>query len=241
VTPSVFDCAVDLDSDAWEAERVFGSPGFEIPQKGRLMFLDSSFPSPKEGANMTKGGVVLVKLKPKKPGQGNAKIQFKLSYTDRFGTKYNETEVFEIPSSASSSSSSSSSSSTEDYFQDSSIRKAILLTRFVTFMKHYLRDAANGKTEPIMKQQGLKPFTPPIPGATPTHSESPGAMRALKDPYREVFTTFIAHFKKESAAVKDEALDRELQQLLTIYDFKEEEPKAQQEQQSGFEGGGFMM
>lgn len=41
----------------------YGSPGYEFPEKGRLLFIDSSFPSPTEGDKMTKGGIVVVKLK----------------------------------------------------------------------------------------------------------------------------------------------------------------------------------
>lgn len=39
VTPNVFDCTISMQSDHWEAERVFGTPGFEIPEKGRLFFM----------------------------------------------------------------------------------------------------------------------------------------------------------------------------------------------------------
>ena len=39
VTPNVFDCAIDMKSDHWDAERVFGIPDYEIPEKGRLFFM----------------------------------------------------------------------------------------------------------------------------------------------------------------------------------------------------------
>ncbi len=61
VTPNVFDCAIDIDIDldmdmdmdnnnngsnsnnkqGWKVERVFGSPGHEIPEKGRLAYIVS--------------------------------------------------------------------------------------------------------------------------------------------------------------------------------------------------------
>lgn len=75
VTVDVYDVSVEFDDNAkgWQVERVYGSPGFEIPDKGRLtymvsllwriIFQDSCFPSPKESATMTKGGVIVIKLK----------------------------------------------------------------------------------------------------------------------------------------------------------------------------------
>ncbi len=55
VTPNVFDCAIDIiqqeednsnnnsnsNNGQWKVERVFGSPGYEIPEKGRLVYIVS--------------------------------------------------------------------------------------------------------------------------------------------------------------------------------------------------------
>ena len=62
VTPSVFDVSVSIKSNGWSAERVYGSPGFEVPSAGKIMQMDSSFPSPQERAGWSKGGIVVVKL-----------------------------------------------------------------------------------------------------------------------------------------------------------------------------------
>lgn len=45
VTVDVFDVAVDFDGNAngWQVERVYGSPGFEVPKQGRLTFMVTNF------------------------------------------------------------------------------------------------------------------------------------------------------------------------------------------------------
>jgi len=64
--PVAFDISIKLESDAFEVERVYGSPGQEIPSSGADLKITSVFPSQKEEPTTTKGGVVLLKMKPKK-------------------------------------------------------------------------------------------------------------------------------------------------------------------------------
>ena len=65
VTPSVFNISVSMESNQYYAERVYGSPGYEIPTAGKLMYIDSTFPSPQDKEEMSKGGIVIAKLKKK--------------------------------------------------------------------------------------------------------------------------------------------------------------------------------
>jgi hypothetical protein len=77
VTPVAQNIVIYNDSEAWKAERVYGSPGNETPAIGTLVRMvlfygnrlptniqDSTFPSTleKDNPEMCKGAVVLVKL-----------------------------------------------------------------------------------------------------------------------------------------------------------------------------------
>lgn len=107
VTPTGFDIVVRVGGGA-EIERVYGcfssffimtdnsegSPGYEFPKEGILCEMNAStvslrfqyliladFPSPKENPELTKGGILLVKLKALPPGN---KLTFKLIFLKYF-------------------------------------------------------------------------------------------------------------------------------------------------------------
>jgi Ca-activated chloride channel family protein len=206
VTPNVFNGAIDMDSEGWKPIRVFGSPGFEIPEKGRLMFMDSSFPSAKEGGNMTKGGVVVVKLE-KQPGASST-LKFKTSYEDRTGKIFTENDEFKFPL--------DKDESQEDYFENASTRKAVLLVRYVNFIKQFLRDVADDKKVPsISTQTGIA--VPEVIQRNASKSSSHRSVaKELDEAWKTLFKKFIDHFEKEMEAIQDNSLDRELQHILTI-------------------------
>lgn len=78
VTPIVFNANVIIRDDSnWQPARVYGSPGSEIPSKGKLFSVISSFPSPKENATVTKGGAIVVLLEPKSSSDSNQSLTLK--------------------------------------------------------------------------------------------------------------------------------------------------------------------
>jgi len=213
VTPNVFDCAIDLVSDgnnqpSWEAERIYGSPGHEIPTQGRLMFMDSSFPSPKESDTMTKGGVIVVKVKKTGDGSTQDHLNFRTAYKDRDGKEYCEVDPFEFVNSGT------------NFYSNVSIRKSVLLVRYVNFMKNYIRDCRLGKrssktnTMSMTKETGI--FIPELSEAREANDLVP--MNPLTPEYKEIFKAFIDYFEEEMEAINDPKLDRELQQLMKIYE-----------------------
>jgi len=203
VTVNVLDASIDVESNSWEAERVFGSPGYEIPKKGRLLFMDSMFPSLKDNDTMTKGGVVLVKLK--KLSTLSSTLTLHTSYADVDGNKFNETDSIQFPDTQNS----------EDFYQNASIRKAILLTRYVSFMKHFLRDSKSSKGNEVPSIDLKTGIT--IPSLEkPTEYNSRAYMVPLKGVYKDLFERFIAYYEREVDAIGDKTLEKELKQLLQI-------------------------
>jgi len=207
VTVNVFNVAIDLETDCWVAERVFGSPGYEIPTKGRLLFMDSTFPSPKENATMTKGGIVLVKLK--KVKSGSAELKLCTSYEDENANKFSEKESIQFPEEVKS----------EELYENASIRKAILLTRYVNFMKHFLRDSKIPKDNKVDIVPSIN-FTTGItvPEFQKSSNSSASYLQPLKGAYKELFKGFIDYFEKEVDVIQDKTLEKELKQLSTIYE-----------------------
>jgi len=91
----IFDAVVKYSGGGFEVERVYGSGGFETPKNSVLFEMNSAFPSPKENENLTKGGVMVIKLK--RIEGGSPTINFTITYNDRHGTKYEHKEVYELP------------------------------------------------------------------------------------------------------------------------------------------------
>lgn len=135
---------------------------------------------------------------------------FSTSYVDRTGTQHTFSEEFKIPDV------SENSSSDSDYFQTVSARKAVLLTRYVNFMKLYLRDVMNKKEhEPLMTfSSGIG--VPEVLKDDQVNSSV--SMSPLSEHYKKLFKAFVTHFEQEMDTINDKMLDREHQLLLKIYE-----------------------
>lgn len=127
VTLAAFDVKVDIGPEApFEVEAVYGSPGHSPNHPAVLCEVNSMFPSSKESEQLTKGGVVVVKLRL----INDIKEQILPLVTKYFDPRGNAVRfVSEVKFKPG-----------EDYFEDECVRKAVLLTRYVAFAKEYMRD-----------------------------------------------------------------------------------------------------
>jgi len=200
---------VGEQGSGFEAQRVYGSPGFEIPLNGTLFFADSMFPSHKESEEKTKGGVVLVKLNKKPDSQGSSKIlKFLVTYQDMSGKIEKDEDIVDITA--------LTEKSTNDYFQNNCVRKTVLLVRYVNFMKNFLRDIRTKASDPSMNQNtGI--IMPSIVGES---KSSAGKMTPLSAPYATAFKKFISYFEREMTEIGDPLLNTELKKLIAILEYK---------------------
>ena len=93
VTPLVFDLELELDSDDYEIEAVYGSDTVD-KKSGTIMEVNTLFPSKSEGGQV-KGGVILLKLE-KKNKNNDGELELKVTYKDRNGTRHANEQVVEI-------------------------------------------------------------------------------------------------------------------------------------------------
>jgi len=200
----IFDAVVKYSGGGFEVERVYGSNGFEIPVNSVLFEMSSGFPSPKESENLTKGGIMVIKLK--RIEGGSPTINFTITYTDRHGAKYEHKELYEFPK---------HDSETEDFYQGSAARKGVLLVRYVNFMKNYLMDEIDGRKPEtrINSRDGI-----PMPNIVYNNSNAANK-NEMRPEYKELFNKFVEYFTKESDKLGDSTLLHELEnanKIMTI-------------------------
>ncbi len=192
VTPLVFDLRLRLDAPGYEIEKVYGSP--EADQAtGELMKVNTLFPSKAEEGRV-KGGVILVKLK-KLSSVGSMKL--KVSYEDRNGVPDSDEAEVNV------------GEAKADFYQNSGIRKAVLLTRYADLLKNWMIDERKAGKE------GWKI----VPSVTLANGivipvelgewERQSMPLTVSEPYRELFVMFADYFQKEMQAVGDDTLSQE--------------------------------
>jgi Ca-activated chloride channel family protein len=197
VTPLVFDVNLIFESEGWRIEKVFGSPEAD-EATGRLMHINTLFASRADESGQVRGGLVLLKLR-RVPGE-STDIFLKTSYEDREGRKDGDSQAVTLEPLP------------YDYFENSGIRKGILLTRYAALMQNWLLDEwehapYSRPWDPrIHEDTGILLPSEPAAGqwerlSVPLH---------IHDGYRAIFQDFSRYFAAEAAAIGDPELEKEL-------------------------------
>lgn len=120
LSPMAYDLNLRMSAEGYEIEKVIGVPESQY-QAGSLIKINTLFPTRVEESG-AKGGIILVRLKQL---NSKAKIAFHLSYKNRRG------EIF-------SSNSEVHFETAPDVYEDSAIRKAVILSRYVDVMRAWI-------------------------------------------------------------------------------------------------------
>ena len=197
VTPLVFDLRLDLNSPGYEIEKVYGSPEADLAT-GEIMKVNTLFPSKtKEG--QVKGGMVLIKLRKLSPEGISAEGMMKLrvSYQDRNGIADSDETDVEIPETE------------PDFYQNSGIRKAILLSRYADLLKDWMLD----ERKAIESGQKVVPTVTFDSGIVIPVDLGEWERQSLPlqvaEPYRKLFGVFGTYFEEESLGIGDDNLQQE--------------------------------
>ena len=204
VTPLVFNVLLKLDATGYEIEKVYGSPEAN-EATGELMKVNTLFPSEKTEEG-TKGGIVILKLK-KLSSDGNMKLR--VSYEDREGAPGQNEESVII------------GNNQPEFFDNSGIRKGILLSRYADVMKNWVKDE---RTEYHSKTP-VKPCVNYIDGIpVPIEREysqlgeweRQSMPLQVSDSYKSVFKDFKTYFESEMNAINDTTLQQEVNTLTKL-------------------------
>jgi Ca-activated chloride channel family protein len=202
VTPLVFDLELRLESGDFTITGVYGSPDAN-QASGEIMKINTLFPSAAD-EEQVKGGVVLIKLK--KTGSSNSPIKLTVRYKDRSNKPFTTTDTVTFAHTPG--------------FDNLGIRKAVLLTEYVSLIKNWLIDANKGCNDklsrppvlPLPRCGLINPQTRPEISLLPTW-ERKSCPLDVSEGYKNFFTMFSRHFKEEMDTIKDQTLAQELKVL----------------------------
>jgi len=209
VTPLVFDLELIVDAPGFDIEEVYGSPEAN-EATGEIMKVNTLFPSARvEGE--TRGGIVLLHMKRVSDDNG---ITLTASYKDRNGSSDSSTSEFTFEQ-------------TTTYYENTGIRKGILLSRYVNLLKNWIvRERslidANPQDFPVIPpietyyEIGI-PITQYqfVLGRWERQSES----LQVSSEYKELFKEFIPYFESEINTIGDETMSKELEILKKLEDY----------------------
>ena len=220
VTPLVYDLELKLNNSIYTIEAVYGSPDAKLATR-TLMSINTLFPSHNDGT-ATKGGVVLVKLKEHQEMAQSADIILDVSYKDVDGKSYSNRQKVNFEKK-------------DVYYDNSGIRKAILVSDYVTLMKNWLIDSRAGCNDkvkwvmenPVTLMKRCMVYTPkhPLYPVVSTWERKSCALQ-VSHSYKKLFQAFKKVYLREQAVLKDDSLNKELNILDTLLKQKSSEIKA---------------
>lgn len=214
VTPLVFDLELTLDAPGYRIAQVYGSPDAD-EATGRLMSVNTLFPS-RTTDGETRGGVVLLRLE-RTGADERASASDRAAASDRavlrarYADRHGNVERVETAVTL--------SERAPDRFDNTGIRKAVLLARYADLLQNWLIDERRS-------QEADAPIEPSVSteiGIRPPELE-PGLGRwerrsmplTVSDPYPDLFRRFRDHMRSEMAQLGDAALRQELDVLATL-------------------------
>lgn len=207
VTPLVFDLELKFDSSNYIIKNVYGTDTKE-KNTGTLMKINTLFPSSSNSSEEAKGGVVLIKIAPAiidyiEPGHEGTKII--VSYKDRDGKEHKNEQSITFDS------------KTEERYDNTGIRKAIVLTRYVNLMKEWtLFQKSHKGTFQISTDTGIKDCTYISHEEVRNllgENERTSTKLSVDKEYVDIFVKFKAYMKNEIKEIGDNDMNQEIEIL----------------------------
>ncbi|MBR1540459.1 MAG: VWA domain-containing protein [Clostridia bacterium] len=211
VTPLVFDLNMDLESDGFEIEKVYGTDSVDA-ENGNIMHVNTLFPSKTNEDGEVRGGIIVLKLK--KTKEDANELTLKVSYQTRDGQKDSSEEIVQFNGS-------------EEYYDNTGIRKGIVLARYVNLIKNwteYERDKNDrylitiytgifDYPDDMIKEPSYDDY---YYYSYYSENERTSVNLSVSEQYKEIFNTFKTYMEKEIKEIKDSSLNQEITILEKI-------------------------
>ena len=209
VTPLVFDLELELDSDDYEIEAVYGSDTVD-KKSGTIMEVNTLFPSKSEGGQV-KGGVILLKLE-KENQKDEGELELKVTYKDRNGNKHENEQVVTLKDDG------------KEHYDNTGIRKAIMLTRYANTLKNWiLYERSEERKFLIRPEIGICDCMIVEPQEVYEllgEWERTSVELTVSDEYKEIFRDLKEYMEEEIEELNDDDLEQEIDILKELIKHK---------------------
>ena len=205
VTPLVFDLELSLNSDVYEIVEVYGSDTVN-KESGSIMNVNTLFPSKTTSDGEVKGGVVLLKLSKKNENSNdiNEDITLNVSYKDREGKEYQNSQKVSF-------------TNNQEYYDNTGIRKAILLTRYANTLKDWILYERSDEDRRflITPNTGIEDclYTKDEIYFILGRNERTSVDLEVSDEYKEIFSNLKTYMEQEINEIQDDTLKQEIEIL----------------------------
>ena len=202
VTPLVFNLKLHLDAPGFEIVGVYGSPEAD-EATGDIMKVNTLFPSQRvEGE--TRGGLILLQMK--KLSDDNT-IRLVASYEDRTGKQDSSSSTFNFEQKL-------------EYYDNTGIRKGIVLARYANLLKNWLvyermllaqQDPDLGKRLVVPSVESYRTDGIPVIGSVYDLGrwERQSTSLRVAAPFKQFFSEFLTYLDKEITAIGDQSMSKE--------------------------------
>ena len=208
VTPLVFDLNLNLKSDDYNIEMVYGSDSSK-GNKGNLMKVNTLFPSKTSETGEVKGGIVLVKLS-QKTEKNNGIIELEVTYKDRNEKEYKNTQSINFEKK-------------EEFYDNSGIRKAIVLTRYANILKTWILYERSGYDKfMIGPKKGIIDLfytVEEVRNILGEH-ERMSVELTVSEEYKEILKNIKEYIQKENKEIMDKGFEKEIEILDELINYK---------------------
>ena len=201
VTPLVFDLELNLKSEDYEIAKVYGSDTAN-KENGNIMRVNTLFPSKTTSNGEVKGGIILLKLN-KKNEKSSGNLNLSVSYKDRNGKEFSNSENVSF-------------AEQEEHYDNTGIRKAIVLTRYANAVKNWIMyERTKEPRFVILPDNGIMDFnyTEDEVRLMLGRNERTSVKLSVSDTYKNVFNTIKQYITNENEQIKDENLKQEIEIL----------------------------
>lgn len=211
VTPLVYDLKLDFDSEYFDIEQIYGSDDVN-KDTGNIMNVNTLFPSASNSNGEVKGGVILLKLKPKQNANDLMRTtKLSVSYKDRNGKNYSNEQKVNIKSDLK-----------EEYYGNTGIRKAIVLVRYVNTIKNWIMYERTGEERFYIVEYAGIPECDSINEEAKYllgENERTSVKLTVSQNYKNVFSKIKTYIESENEQIQDSLLEQEINILDKLINY----------------------
>lgn len=200
ITPLIYDLDLNFKSEDFKIENVYGSDSVN-KSTGNIMHINTLFPSARNFSGDVKGGIVVLKLKRVKEAE-NPDISLNISYKDNEETEHSNSQKVEFKM------------NTADYYNNTGIRKAIVLARYTNVMKDWILFERSQKVEFAINEKNEVPepiydedYIKNVLGIHERQSQK----LTVCESYKNIFKELKTYIQSEKNILNDENLNKEVE------------------------------